>query len=92
MLFIEAPKQMQERISIPKDHYEVCSSAGVQTIGNAAANVKDFLDLSGQNMQPGWIPDGFTTRGVVALVFSALSAVIGIASLVIYGMADLKRV
>jgi iron transport multicopper oxidase len=92
MLFIEAPKQMQERISIPKDHYEVCSSAGVQTIGNAAANVKDFLDLSGQNMQPGWIPDGFTTRGVVALVFSALSAVIGIASLVIYGMADLRRI
>lgn len=90
MLLIEAPTQIQQRIKIPEDHYKACDAAGVPKAGNAAANTDNLLDLSGQNVQPGWIPDGFTARGIVAMVFSCLSAALGVASLVIYGMADLK--
>ncbi|KAJ9148850.1 Iron transport multicopper oxidase FET3 [Pleurostoma richardsiae] len=91
MLLIEAPTQMQERMSIPENHYDVCRAGGVATTGNAAGNTEDFLDLSGQNKQPGWLPGGFTARGIVAMVFSCLSAVLGIASITVYGLADVKH-
>ncbi|KAF7556174.1 hypothetical protein G7Z17_g1586 [Cylindrodendrum hubeiense] len=91
MLMIEAPEKIQERVSIPDDHYEVCKAASVPYKGNAAANTEDFFDLCGQNEQPAWIPAGFTKRGIIALVFSVISAVIGIVSIVIYGLADIKN-
>ncbi|KAH7171409.1 Cupredoxin [Dactylonectria macrodidyma] len=91
MLMIEAPEKIQERITIPDGHYEVCKAAGVPYKGNAAANTEDFFDLSGQNKQPAWIPAGFTKDGIIALVFSVISAVIGIVSIVIYGLADIKK-
>lgn len=91
MLLIEAPTQIQERVKIPQQQYDACKAAGVPYSGNAAANSKDFLNLSGQNVQAGWIPDGFTSRGIVAMVFSCLAAALGVSSLVVYGLADLKR-
>ncbi|KND86508.1 Iron transport multicopper oxidase FET3 [Tolypocladium ophioglossoides CBS 100239] len=91
MVMIEAPKQIQERVTIPQEHYDVCRAGGVPFEGNAAAKTENFLDLSGQRPQPDWIPDGFTTRGIVALAFSVLSAICGILSIVIYGMADVKK-
>lgn len=59
-------------------------------IQHAAANAEDFLDLKGQNTPPGFIPPGFTVRGIVALVFSCISAVLGMAFLSMYGVSDLK--
>ena len=91
MLMIEAPKQIQERVKIPQEHYDICRAAGKPIEGNAAANTKDFLDLDGQNKQPDALPDGFTARGIVALTFSCLSAVIGVISIVVYGMADVTN-
>ncbi|GFP59020.1 iron transport multicopper oxidase fetC [Trichoderma asperellum] len=91
MIFVEAPQQMKERMTIPQEHIDVCQAAGVPSKGNAAADTLDFLDLKGQASQPGWIPDGFTARGIVALVFSILSALCGIISIVIYGLADVKK-
>ena len=90
MIFIEAPEQMQERLTIPDDHYAVCDAAGVATKGNAAGNSVDLFDLSGQNKQADFLPAGFTARGIVALVFSAISAIVGIISITIYGLADVK--
>lgn len=51
--FVEAPLDLQKTIDIPKDHLDVCSAGGVPTVGNTAANDKDFMDLSGQNKPPG---------------------------------------
>ncbi|KAH8817166.1 Fet3 ferroxidase-like protein [Xylogone sp. PMI_703] len=90
MLLIEAPTQMQERLKIPQDHYDVCKAAGILTEGNAAGNVENFLDLSGENVQQKFLPNGFTARGIVALVFSCLSALLGMAFIVVYGLSDLK--
>ncbi|KAJ9272340.1 CAZyme family AA1 [Paecilomyces variotii] len=89
-IFIEAPTQMQERLTIPADHLEVCRLSGVASEGNAAANTEDLLDLSGQNVQPGWLPAGFTARGIVALVFSCISAIMGMIAIFVYGMSDIK--
>ncbi len=91
MLLIEAPQLIQQRVDVPQDHYDACRAAAVPFKGNAAANTANLLDLSGQNVQPGFIPDGFTARGIVALVFSILSAFLGIAALAVYGITDLKH-
>jgi iron transport multicopper oxidase len=90
MLMVEAPTQLQERSRIPQQHYDVCAAAGVPSKGNAAGNFNNFLDLTGQNTQQPPLPGGFTSRGIVALVFSVLSAFVGIASIVVYGLSDLK--
>jgi iron transport multicopper oxidase len=87
-VFIEAPELIQERITVPADHYAVCAAAGVAGEGNAAGNTEDWMDLSGQNVQPGWIPYGsFTRKGIVAMAFSVVSAIVGIVSLSVYGMS-----
>lgn len=89
-LFLEAPQQMQERLHIPEDHFAACQAGGIATTGNAAGNTEDLLDLSGENVQQKFLPGGFTARGIVALVFSCISAVVGIIFIVIYGLSDMK--
>ena len=47
--FIEAPEMLQQTITIPSDHLNVCQRDGVPTKGNAAGNTHNHLDLSGAN-------------------------------------------
>lgn len=90
MQFVEDPLAIQETTSVSQAQLDVCEAAGVAWEGNAAANTEDYLDLKGQNTPPGFIPNGFTTRGIVALVFSCICAVLGMVSISIYGISDLK--
>ncbi|RAL13181.1 putative ferrooxidoreductase Fet3 [Aspergillus homomorphus CBS 101889] len=92
MIFVEAPLMIQEELTIPEDHYAACRASGMEYEGNAAGNTEDYLDLKGQNKQPGFIPDGFTTRGIVSMVFTVLSALLGMGSIILYGLSDLKFV
>jgi iron transport multicopper oxidase len=90
MTFVEAPRQLQESLTIPQNHYDVCDAAGVKYEGNAAGNTQDYLDLSGQNKQLSWLPAGFTTKGIVAMVFSCVSAFLGMAFISVYGASGIK--
>lgn len=76
---IEAPEELQKTLVIPQDHLQVCNDQGVPTTGNAAGNTRNLLDMTGANEPPSPLPAGFTARGIVALVFSCLSAFLGIA-------------
>jgi iron transport multicopper oxidase len=49
--------------------------------GNAAGNTADVFDLSGENLSVPPLPEGFTARGIVALVFSCVAAFMGMAVL-----------
>ncbi|KAG9242235.1 Cupredoxin [Calycina marina] len=89
---IEAPLELQKSLVIPQDHYDSCIAGDVLHAGNAAGNIEDFLDLSGANAQPGPLPAGFTARGIVALTFSIIAALIGLAVITTYGMADVGGV
>ena len=91
LTLIEAPEQIQERLSIPENHYDVCDTAGMKYEGNAAGNTKDYLDLTGQNKQVDWLPAGFTAKGIVAMVFSCVSAFLGMAFITVYGMSGIKQ-
>ncbi|KAL2020766.1 hypothetical protein VTK56DRAFT_7964 [Thermocarpiscus australiensis] len=89
--FVEAPLHLQRTLSIPADHVAACEAAGggvIPTAGNAAGNTVDLLDLTGENAPPGPLPSGFTARGIVALVFSCLSGVLGVAVVAWYGLAE----
>ncbi|KAK0634673.1 multicopper like protein [Bombardia bombarda] len=87
--FVEAPLELQKSLTIPKDHFDVCAAGNVPTTGNAAGNTVNLLDLTGQNVPPAPFPKGFTARGIVALVFSCLSGILGVAAIAWYGFAGM---
>lgn len=76
---VEAPMELQKSMAIPEGHYAVCRDSNTPTAGNAAGNTIDTLDLTGENKSPPPLPAGFTVRGIVALVFSCVSAFVGMA-------------
>jgi iron transport multicopper oxidase len=84
--FIEAPLDLQNVITLPQNHLQACQAQGIATKGNAAGNTVDLFDLTGENVSPPPLPAGFTAKGIVALVFSCLSAVLGVAVISWYGM------
>lgn len=85
---IEAPLDLQASLSVPADHFDACSAASppVPTVGNAAGNTVNLLDLTGEPAPPPRLPDGFTARGIVALVFSCVAGILGVAVVAWYGM------
>ena len=85
---VEAPLTIQSQLEgkIPQDHWDVCKAGNVPTLGNAAGNTVDLLNLKGENESSGELPAGFTARGIVALVFSCLSAFLGMGVIVWYGL------
>ncbi|KAK5054017.1 hypothetical protein LTR84_001979 [Exophiala bonariae] len=93
MQFVEAPLVLQETLTIPEDHFAACAAVSppVPTIGNAAANTKDYLDLTGQNLPHAPLPSGFTARGIVALVFSIIAGLVGVAVIAWYGMGEMSQ-
>jgi iron transport multicopper oxidase len=90
--FVEAPRELQKQFpdGLPPSHVRACKEAQIPMQGNAAGNTVDLLNLSGENRSPGPIPAGFTTRGIVALVFSVVAAFAGCGVISWYGMAPIK--
>lgn len=88
--FVEVPFAIEDKVSISQSQIDVCEAAGISWEGNAAGNTEDYWDLTGQNTPPGFIPGAFTTRGIVALVISCICAVVGMISISVYGISDLK--
>ncbi|AAS52052.1 ADR132Wp [Eremothecium gossypii ATCC 10895] len=92
LTIIEAPLEIQRTASqkLTDSTIGACQAAHVPHIGNAAAHTEDLLDLSGQNVQQKSIPEGFTPKGIVAMFFSCLAAVLGLITIAVYGLMDMK--
>ena len=90
---IEAPTALQApgALTIPADHYDACAKQNVPVVGNAAGNTKDLFDLTGANESVPPLPEGFTARGIVALVFSCLSGILGVAVIAWYGVGEIGK-
>ncbi|KAG8202381.1 iron transport multicopper oxidase FET3 [Candida albicans P57072] len=88
---IEDPQGIQKNEKITDNHKQICEKVGVPWEGNAAANSKDYLNLVGENVQVKRLPTGFTAKGIVALVFSCISAFLGLAAISYYGMNDIEN-
>ncbi|GBF66362.1 iron transport multicopper oxidase [Trichophyton mentagrophytes] len=93
---VEAPLALQDQHkagiqAIPAGHIDVCQSTQTPYRGNAGGNTTDFLDVSNMNGPPAPpLPAGFTPKGIVALVFSTIAAALGIATIVWYGLGEIK--
>ncbi|OQV00846.1 hypothetical protein CLAIMM_06288 isoform 4 [Cladophialophora immunda] len=96
MTFVESPLLLQQTLSarIPDDHLAACAALAppMPTAGNAAANTADLLDLTGANVSPAPLPDGFTPRGIVALTFSIVAGLLGVATVVWYGLGEMGTI
>ena len=86
--FIEAPLELQNTLSIPDAHHDLCfrNHPPITVSGNAAGNRVDYFNLKGEPAPPAALPEGFTTKGVVAIVTSALNALIMVAAIAWYGL------
>ncbi|VEU22566.1 DEKNAAC103352 [Brettanomyces naardenensis] len=94
VVLVEAPDMIREFIdydSLSESYLASCRGSNTATRGNAAANAEDWLDLSGQNTQPNDLPEGFTTKGYIAMAVCILSALWGLWEIAVYGMDDLKH-
>jgi iron transport multicopper oxidase len=89
---VEAPLVLQDTVTVPNDHYAACAASNppTPTVGNAAARTDDLLNIDGQNLSPPPLPAGFTSRGIIALVFSIVAAFVGMAAVAWYGMGELS--
>ena len=85
---MKAPLQLKKTLHLPKEHYSICKAANIPTSGNAAGNSHDFLDLKGENAPPAPLPAGFTTKGVIALLFSICSGVLGTVVIFWYSLGE----
>ncbi|KAI1456201.1 multicopper oxidase [Annulohypoxylon moriforme] len=85
--FVEAPLDLQKNLTIPQNHLDACAAQSIPTTGNAAGNTVNYLDLTGEPKSPDPLPEGFTTRGKVALAFSALCGILGVITVAWYGLA-----
>ena len=94
MTFVEAPDMVREQLQgkIPEDHYAACEAGGMSYSGNAAGNTEDYLDLEDANVSVAPLPAGFTARGIVALVFSCVCGILGIAVVGWYGLGEMGSV
>ena len=45
---VTEPKQLQKQQTIPAQSLANCKAQGIPTVGNAAGNSQNFLDLTGQ--------------------------------------------
>lgn len=91
---IESPLDLQQQYlpdGLPQDHLQVCHDTKTPVAGNAAGNIRDALDLTGQNKSPDPLPEGFTAKGYVALAISCFSAVAGMAFIGWYGSSTVKK-
>jgi iron transport multicopper oxidase len=62
------------------------------TLGNAGANTVDFYDLSEANVSPAPLPDGFETKGIVAMTFSILAGLLGVGTVIWYGLGEMGAI
>lgn len=76
---VEAPLEMQKTLNIPENHFDACRAGNKPYAGNAAANTKDHFNLKGANRAPDPLPTGFTAKGIVAMTFSIIAALLGLA-------------
>ncbi|KAG0045787.1 hypothetical protein BGZ83_008999 [Gryganskiella cystojenkinii] len=83
---IEAPEIMPSVLKIDPSHYEHCKALGIPYKGNAAGN--DGLDLTGANLGPDPLPGTFTGKGIVALVFTIIAALLGLGTVIWYARED----
>ncbi|CAL9736014.1 iron transport multicopper oxidase Fet3p [Monosporozyma servazzii] len=92
IILVEDPLSIQASSNqqLTQNHLDVCKKSNIPTRGNAAGNSANIFDLTGEDVQPSWIPTGFTKKGIIAMVFSCLAGTLGVITIGFYGMMDIN--
>ncbi|KAI5780218.1 Cupredoxin [Peziza echinospora] len=85
---VESPLLLQGNYTVPEDHKAACKAKNIPMEGNAAGNTKNHFDLAGANVSPDPLPKGFEKRGIAALAFSIVAALVGMGVIVWYGLQE----
>jgi iron transport multicopper oxidase len=88
---VEAPLQMQQRIQFPGIMAQQCQKQSIPITGNAANHTESnggLLDLTGEPSAPDPLPAGFTAKGYGAMAGCCIAAVMGMATILWYGLTD----
>lgn len=86
---IEDPISIRERQQLTDNFKSICDAIDVPYFGNAAGNGGDkFGDLTGENVQPGFLPEGFTLRGYIAFVVCCIVGIFGLKNVYDFGKDD----
>lgn len=88
---VEAPLDLQRSPTVPKDNFKVCQAQAIPTAGNAAGNTIELFDLTGEDAPPSPLPAGFTAKGIIALVFTCVSAFVGMGVITWYGLVPITN-
>ncbi|KAJ4520486.1 hypothetical protein HRR83_002491 [Exophiala dermatitidis] len=96
MTFVESPLTLQHQLAdkIPANHWAACAANDPPYLvaGNAAGLTENLLDVSEAPAPHAPLPDGFTTKGIVAMTFSILAGLLGIATVAWYGMGEMGTI
>ncbi|KAH3903229.1 ferroxidase FET5 SCDLUD_000850 [Saccharomycodes ludwigii] len=90
-VFIEAPDVLQVTDNggaLNENMKQICQEQNIPVAGNAVGNQKDWFDLTGLPRQPKPLPNGFTLKGYLAFITSALIAFYGLFVIVDYGLDE----
>ncbi|PWN97912.1 multi copper oxidase [Tilletiopsis washingtonensis] len=84
-IFIEAPMLAQQQLTLPGDLQSQCAALGISPTGNAAG-FNSTTNFAGLRKEPTFLETGWTPRAVGALVGCIITALIGLATVVAYGL------
>lgn len=56
LVMVEAPAEIKQKQTVPENHLQICKAGHVPIEGNAAADSRNWLDLTGQNLQAPGLP------------------------------------
>lgn len=82
---------MQQRIQFPGIMAQQCQKQSIPISGNAANHTESnggLLDLTGEPSAPDPLPAGFTAKGYSAMAGCCIAAVMGMATIIWYGLTD----
>jgi iron transport multicopper oxidase len=92
--FVEGPLKMQQNIHFPDTMAQQCLRQHIPITGNAANHTESnggLLDLTGEPSAPPPLPPGFTAKGYGAMAGCCVAAVMGLVTIVWYGLTDLPE-
>ncbi|GMM36749.1 ferroxidase [Saccharomycopsis crataegensis] len=85
---IEDPETLRETQYLSDNFKEVCDAVGMGYQGNAAGNTKDYGNLDNENVQPSFLPPGFTAKGYFAMFLCVITALYGLYTIFSFGNED----
>lgn len=87
-VFIEDPITLQKRETLNENYKQVCSNGGFPNAGNAAGHSDDWFNMVDLPRQHKPLPEGFLTKGYLALLVSSLVCLWGLYTITQYGLQD----